>query len=246
MRLTVLGRDGPYPAPGGACAGYLLEGEEGPVLLDCGPGVVGRLRRHVDVTGLAAVFYSHYHPDHVGDHFVLRYALDIARRLGRGRTQPLPVYGPARPPELAGRLPYKDVFAVHYLDAADRPLIAGFAVELLETDHPLYCLASGWVQGGRRFVYSADTGPGSASRLVELARDADLLLIEASLLAGRGQQAPGHLTARQAAAIAREAGARRLWLTHLLPENDPAEVLAEARAIFPAAELAEPGATIEL
>lgn len=245
MRLTVLGRDGPYPGPGGACSGYLLTGGDGPVLLDCGPGVLARLRQHLDVVDLAAVFYSHYHPDHVSDHFVLRYALDVARRLGRGRAEPLPVYAPARPASEAGRLPYKDVFAVQFLDADDRPRIAGFQVQLLVTDHPMYCLASCWTAGGRRFVYSGDSGPGCADQLVRLSEGADLLLIEASLLASRGQQAPGHLTALEAATIARRAGVRRLWLTHLLPENDPEQVLAEAREVFPGAELAQPGATVE-
>lgn len=246
MRLTILGRDGPYPGPGGACAGYLVEGPQGPVLLDCGPGVLARLRQRVDATGLAAVFYSHYHPDHSGDHFVLRYVLDIARYLGRPRSQPVPLYGPARPPDLAGRMPYKDVFAPHFLDPGDRLTIAGFAVEVRGTDHPLPCLASSWSAGGRRLVYSGDTGPGAAADLVELARGADLLLIEASLLARRGDRAPGHLTARQAAEIGREAGVKRLLLTHLLPEYDPQEVLAEAREVFPAAQLAEPGAVIDL
>lgn len=246
MRFTVLGRDGPYPAAGGACSGYLLAGDGGTVLLDCGPGVLARLRRRVDVTHLAAVFYSHYHPDHVGDHFVLRYVLDIARRLGRGRDRPLPVYGPARPAHLAGRLPYKDVFDVRYLEEPAPLRIAGFQVSWLWTDHPLPCLASRWEQGGRSLVYSGDTGPGVAADLVRLARGADLLLIEASLLESRGQSAPGHLTARQAAGIALEAGVRRLLLTHLLPENDPEETLAEAREVFPGAALAEPGLEVEL
>ena len=246
MRLTILGRDGPYPGPGGACAGYLLEGPEGPVLLDCGPGIVARLRQRVEPAALAAVFYSHYHPDHSSDHFVLRYVLDIARYLGRPLARPLPLFGPARPPDLAGRMPYKDVFAPRFLEPGQRVDIAGFAVEVRATDHPLPCLASAWSAGGRRFVYTGDTGPQAAAELVELARGADLLLIEASLLARRGDRAPGHLTARQAAEIGREAGVKVLLLTHLLPEYDPQEVLAEAREVFPAARLAEPGEVIDL
>ncbi|EKP94469.1 MBL fold metallo-hydrolase [Thermaerobacter subterraneus] len=246
MRLTILGRDGPYPGPGGACAGYLLEGPEGPVLLDCGPGVVARLRQRVDPAELAAVFYSHYHPDHSSDHFVLRYVLDIARYLGRPRSQPMPLYGPARPPELAGRMPYKDVFAPHFLESGDRITVAGWTVAVRATDHPLPCLASAWSAGGRRLVYSGDTGPEAAAQLVELARGADVLLIEASLLARRGDRAPGHLTARQAAEIGQAAGVKRLLLTHLLPEYDPDEVLGEAREVFPTAQLAEPGAVFDL
>jgi len=143
-------------------------------------------------------------------------------------------------------MPYKDVFAPRFLDPGERVTVAGIEVEVRATDHPLPCLASAWSAGGRRLVYSGDTGPGAADALVELARGADLLLIEASLLARRGDRAPGHLTARQAAQIAREAGVGRLLLTHLLPEYDPEEVLAEAREVFPGAQLAEPGATVVL
>ena len=38
MKLTVLGCNGPYPAPGGACSGYLLQEGDTGVLLDCGAG----------------------------------------------------------------------------------------------------------------------------------------------------------------------------------------------------------------
>ena len=40
MKLTVLGCNGPYPAAGGACSGYLLETGDTRVLLDCGAGAL--------------------------------------------------------------------------------------------------------------------------------------------------------------------------------------------------------------
>lgn len=37
MKLTVLGNNGPYPAPGCACSGYSLQSDSGAtsILLDC-------------------------------------------------------------------------------------------------------------------------------------------------------------------------------------------------------------------
>ena len=54
MRLTVLGNNGPYPAPGGACSGYLLESDSGEtkILLDCGTGVLSRLTDRISLDEL--------------------------------------------------------------------------------------------------------------------------------------------------------------------------------------------------
>jgi ribonuclease Z len=77
---------------------------------------------------------------------------------------------------------------------------------------------------------------------IELARDADLLVCESTFLEENSRLAElyGHLTARQAAEIARLAGARRLLLTHFSQrEPDTARYVAEAAEVFPAVVGAE-------
>ena len=44
MRLTVIGSSPAWPNPGSAHSGYMLEANGHRLLLDCGPGVLGRLR----------------------------------------------------------------------------------------------------------------------------------------------------------------------------------------------------------
>jgi len=83
--------------------------------------------------------------------------------------------------------------------------------------------------------------------LVPFVEDSDLLLCEAMYAHDadleRAEQR-GHMTARQAAGLARAARARRLWLTHLSPSvEDPQTVLDAARTVFPAAELGQPATT---
>jgi ribonuclease Z len=71
---------------------------------------------------------------------------------------------------------------------------------------------------------------------VELARGADLLVCESTFLAAEADLAEryGHLTAAQAAGLAREAGVRRLVLTHFSQRHpDAAGYLAEAAPLFP-------------
>lgn len=72
--------------------------------------------------------------------------------------------------------------------------------------------------------------------LVEVVRGVDLLVCEATYLERDAEMARrfGHITAAQAAQLAREAGARMLVLNHLSQRYSVREMLQEARAIFPA------------
>ncbi|HEX8687628.1 MAG TPA: ribonuclease Z [Pyrinomonadaceae bacterium] len=97
---------------------------------------------------------------------------------------------------------------------------------------------------GRSVVYCTDTIYCRSA--VELARGADLLIHEATFAeADEGLAVRStHSTASMAGRVARESGARRLVLTHLSPryfpgnQTGPEELLQEARAVFPEAELA--------
>jgi ribonuclease Z len=87
---------------------------------------------------------------------------------------------------------------------------------------------------GRRLVFSGDTLP--AESVLHAARDADLLVHEASFVAEDAERAreTAHSTAAQAAALARDAGVRLLALTHLGQRAHPRDVKAEARSLFAA------------
>lgn len=92
---------------------------------------------------------------------------------------------------------------------------------------------------GRRLVICGDTRPADAT--VDLARGSDLLVHESTYgddLASEAERR-GHSTAREAAIVARAAGARRLLLTHFSPRyTDPDELVSQAREVFPEASAA--------
>src|ERR671938_80997 len=102
MRITVLGKSPAWQDADGACSGYLVEGGGARLLLDCGPGVFGKLRRFVDYVDVDAVVISHLHADHIFD--LVPYASGLRYA---PRQQPVPVDGwpgtddPARPRLLA-------------------------------------------------------------------------------------------------------------------------------------------------
>jgi ribonuclease Z len=93
---------------------------------------------------------------------------------------------------------------------------------------------------GLKIAYVSDTSPCDGA--MELAEDADLLIHEATYPAGNEKLAHerGHSTAADAAYCAKEAGAKRLVLTHLSQKYiRPEEFLPGARDIFPNTEVAQ-------
>ena len=58
MRITVLGKSPAWQDVDGACTGYLVEGGGQVILLDCGPGVFAKLRKHVAYESIDAIVIS--------------------------------------------------------------------------------------------------------------------------------------------------------------------------------------------
>lgn len=94
------------------------------------------------------------------------------------------------------------------------------------------------VTPGQKVAYVVDTlfSPGNAERIVRLARGADVFFCESPFLDADLDQASKryHLTAGQAGALARAAGARRLQVFHFSPryEGRYGDIVAEAQAEF--------------
>src|SRR5690606_32602695 len=239
LSLTVLGRSGPYPEAGGACSGYLVTAGGTRVLVDCGNGITGNLLQVCSLAELDAIVLSHLHPDHVSDLYVLRYGLHYQLMTGVGTKGPIPVYAPREPAEEFHRLAYPQSLDVqgYWVDGGQEGdvhlTIGDLRFTFAPTRHAIPCFAMAIAAGGRKLVYSADTG--LSPEVEELARGAHLFLCEANMVKGQEEAAArvGHLTGEQAARMAADAGVERLVLTHLLPDTPPQRVYEEARAVFP-------------
>lgn len=90
---------------------------------------------------------------------------------------------------------------------------------------------------GRKVVFTGDTRPSSA--LVEFAARATVLVHDSTFTEDERERAleTRHSTAREAAAVAREAAVDLLVLTHVSSRHNRRALLDEARAVFPAAIL---------
>ena len=253
MKLTVIGCSGSYPGPDSSASCYLVEseydGRTWRILLDLGSGSLGTLQRYADPLAIDAVFLSHLHPDHCFDisgYYVLR------RYHPTGAQPRIPVHGPkgtAKQMAVAYRLPEDPgmtaEFDFHVHDESVARQVGPFTVTVARVVHPVEAYAIKVEVGDSTLVYSGDTSVSDA--LVQLAKDADLLLAEASFR--EGEQNPGglHLTGKGAGEAATRAGVGRLVLTHIPPWHDPQEAFAEARPVYDGPlELASTGATYKI
>ena len=114
-----------------------------------------------------------------------------------------------------------------------RRLVAGESVTLPSgrVVHPDDVL--GPARPGLRVAFVGDAA--ETTPLIPICQGVDVLVIEATYLESEADlaRAFGHLTAAQAARLARDAGVKHLILTHISRRYTGEQVAAEARAIFP-------------
>lgn len=245
--MTVVGCSPAWPNPGQAQSCLLVEGAApggpGRLLVDCGPGSLAALRA-LEGGGwprIDAILLTHLHIDHWAD--VLGWLWGSVTGAGKGLPAPQ-LWVPAAQRErflaLARDLGdfglLQERLGVHGYPEEEPFAVAGFDALAMQVAH--YGMPTCGIRlehGGAAMAVSADTGPTPA--LARLARGAGLFVCEATLADGQDEGAlRGHLSAAEALEAHREAGARRLLLTHR-----PAELPAPAGA-----EVAVPGLVVEL
>ncbi|MGH2849934.1 MAG: MBL fold metallo-hydrolase [Solirubrobacteraceae bacterium] len=253
IRLTVLGKSPSWQDRDGACSGYLVEAGATRLLIDCGSGVFAKLRRLDAYERVDAVVLSHIHADHMLDLVPFSMALTYGPNLRRNGAPALhvPPGGGAALSAMCGAWGtptlIDDAFELREYDPSAELVVGDASVRFALVPHyvPSYAIDLRVSGAGKRLVFSADCAWNE--ELVELAHEADLLLIESTLLADPATPDPGHLSAAQAGELARRAGARRAVLTHFSDQLDPQELRARAEQAFGGpVELAAEGASFTI
>lgn len=246
--LTVVGCSPSWQNVGECCSAYLVDAADTRVLIDCGNGAFSRLREVTDYASIDAIAITHTHGDHMLDLLPFAYALLYSpRALEVGLRKPtllLPPGARERIRQIFGLIDraelLDDAYDVVEYEAAEPIEVGSLVLEFAEVPHfvPTHAVSVRTKAGGR-FVFGADHRP--CGEILEFARGADLLMLEATLLVPE-TGVRGHMTSSEAAAIAQEAGVDRLVLTHMSDELPREELLAQAQAIHPETVMAAPGA----
>ncbi|MCS7476038.1 MBL fold metallo-hydrolase [Umezawaea endophytica] len=240
MKITVLGCSGSVPGPGLPTSGYLVEVDGFRIVADLGAGTFGKLQTRCSPFEVDAVVLSHLHLDHCADFAALTtFRRHHPRPPYDPRVRKLPVHAPSG---ASARLAnahaatrsepesLEDVFEFSTLRPGTFRL-GPVTVTVAQMRHICEAYGFRFEAGGRSLVFSGDTA--ACRELVELARGADVLMADTAWQ-DRGSRPDNlHMSGREAAEIAAEAGVGRLLLTHVLPWSNRDAVLADAVHVFP-------------
>jgi ribonuclease BN (tRNA processing enzyme) len=239
VEITVLGKSPAMPDAGGASSGYLVTEDSFRLLLECGTGVLAQLRTVCAPPAVDAVLITHMHADHFVDLLPYGHALAYPYRdSGRRPRLLLPPDGRQQLIQIIDLFgmgyPIEGVFEVEEYDPAEVITVGPFTVRHQEVPHYIRTWACELSSPyAARFTFGADCAPNQA--LVDFARGTDLLMLEATEevvpYVAEGE-VRGHMTAREAGEMARQAEANRLVLTHFSDLLDAQLVSVEGEAGF--------------
>jgi ribonuclease BN (tRNA processing enzyme) len=196
------------------------------------------LEAKTTIFDLDYILYSHFHPDHSAELVPLIFATKYPD--GNRRQVPLTIIGGRGLTDFFAGL--KAVYG-KWIELSDGLLkfieldnkskdsrnFDNFAIESAPVEHNPESIAYRITSADdNSVVYSGDTD--FSENLIELAKDADLLICESAL--PDSMQVKGHLTPSMAGEIASRAGVKKLVLTHFYPYCEDVDITQECRKTY--------------
>lgn len=223
-RLIFLGTASAVPDEQRENTSLAIQSKDTLLLVDCGNNVFVRMKKAgLDVLELSHLILTHFHPDHVSGVPSLLMNCWLL-----GRKKKLDIYGLDHTITRAQQMmalysweKWPGFYPVEFHILPEKEMepvfdVGEFKVFSSPVRHwlPTIGLRFEFKTGAKTAAYSSDTEP--CISMVRLANGVDLLIHEAT---GNDQ---GHSTARQAGAIARQAGVAGLYLIHYPSGSDEA------------------------
>jgi ribonuclease BN (tRNA processing enzyme) len=219
MEIFLLGTGTAIPIKEHSPAGLIVKVGGQCLLLDIGPGTLGRLHlAHVDCGQIDHLLLTHLHPDHTLDLATLLLVFNYAPNTER--TAPFPITGCRGLQDFCGRMVnlYPEVapaaFELQLREVYREEFSIGkLRIKCAPTGHTPDSVAYRLDDGRRSMVYSGDASP--RGELARLAAGADLLISECSFPSAWETQ--DHLNADTLGEIAQQAGVKSLVIVHTYP-----------------------------
>jgi ribonuclease BN (tRNA processing enzyme) len=246
MKLIFLGTNGWYDTDEGNTVSVLIDTEKFVVVLDAGFGLY-KLGKYISAEKPVYLFLSHLHLDHIcGLHTLSGLNLKnleifcqkgMKKHLDVFINHPftIPLSGLAYPAKITEIEPGKHT---HPFEFECRPL-----------HHADPCMGYRLFLDKKTIAYCTDTNICENDMM--LASHADLLIHECALLPGEESPSWGHSNSEETARLAKDAGAKKLILTHLAvkpyaDEKTRKKTEEDARKIFPETTMASDGLVVEI
>lgn len=253
MKITFLGTNGWYPSPTGDTPCILVETKDRYVVLDAGNGIY-KLDKYIIDDRPVSLFISHFHLDHVSGLHIMgkfRFKKGIDIYVGQGREKDFKTL--MNPPFTIGYLPNPENITQQKMDIRLHEL----PEEMTNIPFPAAAIPQKHAYGGHGYRFELEgktiayTGDcGFTEQAIKLAKDADVLICE-SAWKEMANENWGHFTPSLAAEFAKEAGVKKLILTHFgadvfptLEDRKWAE--KEAQKNFPETSAATDGMEYEI
>lgn len=238
LQLTPLGTSPAWYNAGEPTTGFLLEAGGHRLLVDCGAGVISRyLQRYGSRAPLDAIVISHAHADHVVDLVPLKYGIQYGDLTAWQPELWLPPGAHDRLRRMVSAWDgpadfFEQAFAVREYGPGGAFATGPFRIDSHEVPHYIEAFALRVESGEAAFGYTSDLGPSHT--VAGFMQGVDVLLSEATLPEHHNEvpEMRGHLTGAEAGAIAQEAGAHSLLLTHIPDEVGEDTVIRAARSVY--------------
>lgn len=250
MKLTVLGKYGPYPAVGGATSGYLLETEKTSFVLDMGSGVFSRLEDKIAPEKVDCVIISHFHADHCADLPIFGYYLQKLDKAGKINGK-IKLFCPKSDREICSEISRSKYFDVTYVEEKEYEF-RGLKLRFFKTNHPETCYGVNITEATdkavatdktvatnatektdaanktkatrseKSFSYTGDTNVCPAAE--ELFRRAKVVLADGGLLERDRSENSPHLSVEKCVEYGNKWG-NKLIISHICPSYDSEEII---------------------
>lgn len=249
MKLIVLGSGTGVIRLDRGSPGYLLKSKRHLFLIESGAGTLTRiLQAGFKLNDIDAIFYTHIHPDHVTDLvpflFASKYGVNLRRKKltvvgGPGFKRFFKDLSKA----YRGWLIPKKYSLVIQEMGEGKLKIGDVRILASKPNHIPESVSFRFEENRRCVVFSGDTD--FSGRLIDLAQDADLLVLECSF--PNQMKVRGHLVPSEAGLVASLSHAKKLLLTHFYPPCDAQDILKTVRPLYQGkVTLAKDGMEIKL